>query len=488
MTLLFAIGFVLLHAVGILLLPAHVIGVSYTFLVIAPLLATGAALQRALKMGNAPSLGWSLASLSLLLWTLGMVSSMREDIFLNNSNTAPGESMLLYVLYGVPIFYAVAILGAGNDSRTQHVIDAVLAASLGYLYYALMFSWTTLRGDNNPQSTSMIAMMFDVENVFLVITTTIRFFASDTLKERHLFGALATFSCLYGIVAAYYNHHVALDLAKNIGSIYDPIVDVPFLVFAMLAWHAPFPLLDALHPSPGFVRFVRSGSPLLLALAVLLVAILLLRQRFELGVAGVVVAVLGYGLRSTLSQVHQSQTEEELRNDRTALVELAMRDSLTGIPNRRAFEDALKQEWRLALRTQHTISLLLIDVDFFKQYNDRYGHLAGDECLRNVAATLQHAVQRPTDMLARYGGEEFALILPDTPQHGAKDVATRLCSAVRHLEIEHEGADTHKVTISIGVASTMPASGGTPEELVAAADQALYRAKHNGRNRVEQTA
>ncbi|HUA78879.1 MAG TPA: diguanylate cyclase, partial [Dyella sp.] len=263
-------------------------------------------------------------------------------------------------------------------------------------------------------------------------------------------------------------------------------IDVPFLVFALLAWQAPSRLERAPHPAPGFVRFVRSGSPLLLALAVLIVAILLLRTRFNLGVAGVVVAVLGYGLRSILSQVRQSEAEEELRNDHLALVELAMRDSLTGVPNRRAFEEALAREWRVATRTQHPISLLLIDVDFFKQYNDRYGHPAGDDCLRHIAAVLQQALQRPTDILARYGGEEFALILPDTPQHGAKDVATRLCSSVRLLDIPHEGADTHKVTISIGVASTTPANGGTPEELVAAADQALYRAKHNGRNRVEQ--
>ncbi|HUA78912.1 MAG TPA: hypothetical protein VL997_00960, partial [Dyella sp.] len=206
MTLLFAIGFVLLHAVGILFLPKHAIGASYAFLVIAPLLAAGAALYRARKVGFAPSHGWSLAALGLLLWTLGMVSSMLGDIFLNNSNTAPGEIMLLYVLYGVPIFYAVAILGIENDSRTQRIIDAVLAISLGYLYYALMFSWTTLRGDNSPQSTSMIAMMFDVENTFLAITTTVRFLASNTLKEQYFFGVMATFTCLYGIVAAYYNH------------------------------------------------------------------------------------------------------------------------------------------------------------------------------------------------------------------------------------------------------------------------------------------
>lgn len=488
MMLLFAIGFVLLHAVFILLVPAHAMVVSYAFLIVAPLLASAAALRRALVTGLAPANGWILAALSLLLWTLGMVSSLREDIFLSNNNEAPGESMLLYVLYGVPIFYAVAIVGVQNGSRTQHVIDAVLTISLGYLYYALMFSWTTLRGTSNPQSDQMIATMFDLENTFLAVTTTIRFFAADTLKQRYLFSVLAVFTCTYGVMAAYYNHHVALNVAPEVGSLYDVVTDVPFLAFVLLAWRAPADIAHALRPPVSLVRFVRSGSPLLLALAMLLIALLLLRQRFNLGVAGVIVAVLGYGVRSILSQVHQIKTEDELRSDRTVLAELAMRDSLTGVANRRAFEETLEREWRLALRTQHVVSLLLVDIDFFKQYNDRYGHLAGDACLRRVAMVLQQAVQRPSDMLARYGGEEFALVLPDTPPDGAKDIATRLCEMVRHLNAQHDDNPLFRVTISVGVASITPAHGGTPAELVATADQALYKAKHNGRNRVEQVA
>ena len=485
MMVLIAIGFILLHAVLILLTPAHAMAASYGFLVAAPLLASVVAIRRGLIEGLSPAHGWSLVTLSLLLWTLGMISSLRLDL-MGNTDEVPGETMLFYILYGVPISYAVAIVGVESRSYVQRGVDAVLVISLGYLYFALMFSWTTLQGASSPQSAQMISTMFDVENGFLVITTTVRFFASDTLRQRHLFGTLAAFTWLYAIAAAYYNHHVAMDVAPDIGSLYDLVIDIPFLVFMIIAWRIPLRIAQTRNPPISLTRFVRTGSPLLLALSVLAIALLLLRSRFNLGVAGIVVAVLGYGLRSILSQVKQIETEDRLRNDRTLLTELALRDGLTGVPNRRAFEETIEREWRLALRAQQAMSLLLVDIDLFKQYNDRYGHVMGDTCLRHVATVLQEAVQRPADLLARYGGEEFVLILPGTPPAGAHDVAARLCKLVRQLNVVHEDSPIRRLTISVGVASIVPADGSVPEELIAAADRALYEAKRNGRNRVEQ--
>jgi diguanylate cyclase (GGDEF)-like protein len=485
MTVLFAIAFVLLHVVLITLQSGHAMAVSYAFLVAAPIVAFATALRRGAITGFALDRGWSLAAASMLLWTCGIVSSLRQDLFMANNNVAPGETMLFYVLYGVPVFYTVATVGVEAGSRMQRGIDTVLVVTLGYLYFALMFSWINLQGAANPIAAQMIADMFDVENGFLAITTLLRFLAADTVERRHLFGALATFTFLYAVLAAYYNHHVALDVAPNIGSLYDVLVDIPFLMFAILAWLGPTRISQSLNPPIGLVRFVRSGSPLLLALAVLVIALLLLRQHFELGVAGIVVAVLGYGLRSTLSQVRLSETEDELRSDRSMFAQMAMRDSLTEVPNRRAFEETLEREWRLALRHQRAISLLLVDIDLFKQYNDRYGHLAGDTCLREVAGVLQQALRRPADLLARYGGEEFVLVLPSTPGSGAREVASRLCRRVSQLEIHHEDSPTRCLTISVGVASIVPAEGIMPDALFSSADRALYAAKHKGRNRVE---
>ena len=169
---------------------------------------------------------------------------------------------------------------------------------------------------------------------------------------------------------------------------------------------------------------------------------------------------------------------------------LAMTDGLTGVLNRRAFDEALSREWEHTVRTTGQMSLLLLDIDHFKDFNDTYGHQAGDDCLRVVAAAIRGTLWRPTDILARYGGEEFAVILPDVDALGAVEVAERIRQAITDMKIPHlkSQAGRGKVTASIGVATALSRSGGTirmPEGLLLAADTALYKAKRNGRNRVD---
>ncbi len=160
-------------------------------------------------------------------------------------------------------------------------------------------------------------------------------------------------------------------------------------------------------------------------------------------------------------------------------------DSLTGLRNRRSFETSMEQEWRRGRRDQTALSLLMIDIDVFKGYNDRYGHPAGDACLRRVAVALDGQVQRPADLVARLGGEEFVILLPGTEEAGAAQVAERVRAAVADLAIEHGGSLLGEVTISVGVATRRPADwSAQPAELVNAADRALYQAKGSGRNLV----
>jgi diguanylate cyclase (GGDEF)-like protein len=168
---------------------------------------------------------------------------------------------------------------------------------------------------------------------------------------------------------------------------------------------------------------------------------------------------------------------------------LALTDALTGLANRRSFDDALGREWRRALLVNSQVSLLIVDVDHFKTFNDRNGHQAGDDCLRAIANSLGRVAGRPRDLVARYGGEEFALILPGTHQEGAERVASQARSSVEALQIAHPGNDTCAwVTVSVGVATAIATAGdgmNMPEALLLAADGALYRAKALGRNRVE---
>ena len=172
------------------------------------------------------------------------------------------------------------------------------------------------------------------------------------------------------------------------------------------------------------------------------------------------------------------------REAQSELERLATRDGLTGVANRRCFDDTLNTEWRRASRESRALSLLMIDVDFFKRYNDTYGHQGGDECLCQVAAAMSSVVKRASDAVARYGGEEFSVLMPATEPEGALLVAERIRAAVEALHLPHSGSEVaDHVTISIGVASAHATSTGLPAGLVAAADAALYRAKHEGRNR-----
>jgi diguanylate cyclase (GGDEF)-like protein len=168
------------------------------------------------------------------------------------------------------------------------------------------------------------------------------------------------------------------------------------------------------------------------------------------------------------------------------IAELAQHDALTGLKNRRVFDEHLDQVWEQAIADNRQLAILLIDVDQFKPYNDIYGHQAGDKALQRVAATLQQLATRPRDMIARYGGEEFAVTLYDIGRLDAQALAERMRLAVSGLEIQHLGAQLGGiVTISIGVAAVEPSRSRRPRGGLQLADQALYKAKLEGRNRVE---
>ncbi len=179
----------------------------------------------------------------------------------------------------------------------------------------------------------------------------------------------------------------------------------------------------------------------------------------------------------------QIQTEELAAAMKT-MKKLATIDPLTDLANRRYFEDSIEKEWKIVLREKLPIGIILCDIDYFKLYNDTYGHQQGDECLKTVAASIKKGVQRPSDLVARYGGEEFIILLPNTKIVGAIHVAERVRKNVEDLEIDHSASKVGKhVSISLGVAGYIPDVEAVYEKLIEAADQALYQSKENGRNR-----
>jgi len=184
-----------------------------------------------------------------------------------------------------------------------------------------------------------------------------------------------------------------------------------------------------------------------------------------------------------IAVVQTIRDSTDYKKAQSALEELSITDELTGLHNRRFFNENLHIEWSRGIRSQEPLSFILLDIDFFKQYNDTYGHTAGDDCLRSVARVLQHSLLRSSDMATRYGGEEFGLLLPNTTLEGAFEVAERIRSAIERHNIPHDTnqAAAH-VTLSYGIACLTPSSEVNPSELVALADEALYKAKSQGRN------
>lgn len=179
------------------------------------------------------------------------------------------------------------------------------------------------------------------------------------------------------------------------------------------------------------------------------------------------------------------EVKAQLEEANVRLNELSLTDALTGLRNRRSFQETIEAEWRRAMRNRHPLTLVLADIDSFKQFNDYYGHLAGDDCLVRIAGVIKSPLMRPSDLAARYGGEEFVILLPDTDLQGGLHLAENIRREVEKMAVEHpESATGRHLTMSFGVSSVVPSPDFVPLDLVCAADKALYMAKETGRNRV----
>lgn len=204
------------------------------------------------------------------------------------------------------------------------------------------------------------------------------------------------------------------------------------------------------------------------------------------------VARIRYHSRSYMTLLQRDEayralrvSQQQLLDTNLVLQRLMNSDGLTGLSNRRHFDEYLELEWRRATRDQTQLSLMMIDVDYFKAYNDNFGHLEGDEALRQVAKAIRASCARPSDLPARYGGEEFALVLPNTSPGGARLLAEKLRMTVAGMNIPHIApAPGSNLTVSIGISTVTPEIGSNSRQLIQDADKGLYAAKHNGRNQV----
>ncbi|WP_295548174.1 GGDEF domain-containing protein [uncultured Stenotrophomonas sp.] len=462
MTLRAALFFLVTHALVIALVgPQDPVG-SYLLLITAPLLAALACVRRA-RVSQA-ACKWRLLGAAVGLFSLALLALLYRNV----AGLAPAQmtvsTLILYVFYRIPLTYVAASPGGGN--RFIRAVDLAIIALLWLLYYLHTRAMAPL---NTALWTQCLNTMSSVQNSLVFCFALIRFLAEDNPDRRDFFRTLAIYALGYFLLALYIN---TCQPQTPDGSWGDLLISGLFVLLAVLAGsHRRYPAVEI---SRSLRRIVDAGVPLMLPLLLMMVALLVARLQPSLAAVGFIGAMLGYALRSVLSQI-------EIQRQRDELETLARRDPLTGLGNRRSFDESLDGAHRRARRQGQGLAVLMIDIDHFKQLNDTYGHPEGDRRLRAVASILDGCLQRGDDLLARYGGEEFIAALPSPEAMHALHLGERLRAAVESAALP--AAEGH-VTISVGVAWQPASDEYAPADLVGRADQALYRAKHAGRNRV----
>jgi len=262
------------------------------------------------------------------------------------------------------------------------------------------------------------------------------------------------------------------------------VADMQLLMFVLLiqnAWIAGAGIRNAASPSAVLGQTLVTVVPTIVCT---FCGTSLLVRVLSPGCFVFMLVVLKIGRFYGAQMLSLMESEQRLAAANAELLKLSCTDGLTGIANRRAFDERLAADWAFAVRDAADIAVVLVDVDYFKRYNDHYGHLAGDDCLRAIARHVSGSVLRASDLPARYGGEEFVVLLRGNADHGASDVAERMRRAVYDANLPHAASPIGRVTISVGVATTAPGLDDVPAMLITLADQALYRAKQGGRNQV----
>jgi diguanylate cyclase (GGDEF)-like protein len=472
----FAPAYLLLHGIIATCLPAWLDPLSSVFIVLAELVAIGACVIARRRAGTA-RMFWVLLIGAIVVHSAAMSLDVATEIAqLPVLNHIGGVQIFLSMLYGVPLLVAVSIQ---NDPRVRlvgRVIHASLSIAIGAALYLQIFRFLTVYGSPNSSDAVLVTDLFDAIDFFLAAAATTRWLGSIQDQERRFFRILTIFLWMNAVLPAVHNRilvnhdYVWLDL----------LISAPYVVLV------PLILTARSHPrrspSPVFVRAVRTGSPMFLAGALVLVGVIASRSHFYFGLAAALFAIVGYGALNIVVHSRVLETEESLMASKVALEKLVDLDGLTGIANRRAYDEALHREFAASSRSKQPVSLLMIDVDLFKDLNDAKGHVAGDEYLVRIAEVLRLTLRRTTDFVARYGGEEFSAILPATDGAGAVIAAEKVRKGVAELGLSHPESPSGILTVSIGISTFEGAPSFTPAALIETADRALYMAKRRGRN------
>ena len=480
---------VCLHALILIAIRPSPVDISRLLTAAVPVIAGIASIWRAMQLPSRKRPVWLWASAGLILWA---VAHIFETVYRH-----PGSASSLTVDASDFIYLAgtFPLLVAFSTTRETASLRTVFALNLAQIALALLLSYALLyRMALSPESARVeMGKIYGIACVLLALMAALRMFTWASQEEKR------SIRCLSVVIWTYMPIEVGMDYATarwnlHAGTMLDLLWSVPFFLGGWQALHLP---LDGEKPgergSPSRGRLlVDAACPMLITAGIFLLAAAITAQHPVLGLTAIFVLLVIQASQSAVVQLNfvtgrnlLLEREHDLRELNASLRQMSLEDPLTHIANRRRFETALQISWRRGARKGQPLSLLMIDVDFFKRVNDLHGHSYGDDCLVSIARILKEHARRPDDIVARLGGEEFVILLPDTDMAGAEAVAMRIQQAIRLLAAENGGSPfDQKLTISIGIgAVNQPAHGVDPTILLDCADQALYDAKHQGRNR-----
>jgi diguanylate cyclase (GGDEF)-like protein len=394
----------------------------------------------------------------------------------------------LLILSGVPLLFVLSTTDSDEEPRAFAWLDGAQLFLIGGMSVFDLFVQASFR--TGPVwlfvSYDSYALLRNFELTLLMVLAAARMYAAVETEMQFLYGSILALLIPMPILDWVNDWVVARGVQA--GSPVFALSDIPALLFVLL-WTSGvrLPAAPSVTPKRLWVSaMIRLGAPVFFALAGLLLSLSAIAGAGHVGVWTSCAGLVIYGARSAFLQLRHQHTQSSLIFAQSELLAISRKDPLTELYNRRWFDEAHRAEWARAQRLGLPLSLLMVDIDHFKQFNDNAGHKAGDQCLIAVAGALRGKLQREADSVSRYGGEEFAVILPFTDVVGAQIVAERLRAAILALQYPHPGTSPKVVTVSIGAATIHPRSqAGFSDELFLKADAALYLAKQRGRNRVE---